>query len=61
MVRMAAVVMEREVPTGSLSLEVKARMEAFAQVAGASMSHPAQRGKAEVYVRGLLAAGARKS
>jgi SRSO17 transposase len=32
-----------------------------AQVAGAAMSHPVQRSNAEVYVRGLLAAGARKS
>ena len=59
---MAVVVMEQETPTESLAPAVKARMEAFvAQVAGAAMSHPAQRANAEVYVRGLLAAGARKS
>ena len=60
---MAVVVMEQqETPTGSVAPAVKARAEAFvAQVAGASMSHPVQRANAEVYVRGLLAAGARKS
>jgi SRSO17 transposase len=60
---MAVVVMEQqETRTGSVAPAVKARAEAFvAQVAGASMSHPAQRANAEVYVRGLLAAGARKS
>jgi SRSO17 transposase len=62
MVRMAVVVMEQDVPTGSLAPAVKARMEAFvADVAGVAMSHPVQRGNAELYVRGLLAAGARKS
>jgi SRSO17 transposase len=60
---MAVVVMEqRETPTGSVAPAVKARAEAFvAQVAGAAMSHPVQRANAGVYVRGLLAAGARKS
>jgi len=59
---MAVAMMEPEVSTGSLAPEVKARMEAFVgQVAGAAMNHPAQRSNAEVYVRGLLAAGARKS
>jgi SRSO17 transposase len=62
MVRMAVAVMEREVRAGSLAPAVKARMEAFvAQIAGVAMSHPVQRSNAEVYVRGLLAAGARKS
>jgi SRSO17 transposase len=62
MVRMAVVVMEQETSTGSLAPAVKVRMEAFvAQVAGVAMSHPVQRANAEVYVRGLLAAGARKS
>jgi len=59
---MAVVVMEQDVPTGSLAPAVKARMEAFvADVAVVAMSHPVQRGNAELYVRGLLAAGARKS
>jgi SRSO17 transposase len=60
---MAVVVMEqRETPTGSVAPAVKARAEAFvAQVAGAAMNHPVQRANAEVYVRGLLAAGIRKS
>jgi SRSO17 transposase len=62
MVWMAVAVMEQEERAGSLAPAVKARMEAFvAQVAGAAMSHPVQRSNAEVYVRGLLAAGARKS
>src|SRR5450759_1643970 len=63
MVRMAVAVMEEpEVRSDSLAPAVKARMEAFvAQVAGVAMSHPVQRSNAEVYVRGLLAAGARKS
>ena len=59
---MAVAVMEQESQAGSLAPAVKARMEAFvAQVAGAAMNHPVQRANAEVYVRGLLAAGARKS
>ncbi len=59
---MAVAVMEQEGRAGSLAPAVKARMEAFvAQVAGAAMDHPVQRANAEVYVRGLLAAGARKS
>src|SRR5664279_5712846 len=62
MVRMAVAVMEHETRSGSLAPEVKARMEAFmADVCGAAMKHPVQRRNAEVYVRGLLAAGARKS
>jgi SRSO17 transposase len=62
MVWMAVAMMEPEVSTGSLAPAVKARMEAFVGlVAGAAMNHPAQRFNAEVYVRGLLAAGARKS
>jgi SRSO17 transposase len=62
MVRMAVVVKEDEDRSGSLAPAVKARMEAFvAQVAGAAMRHPVQRSNAVVYVRGLLAAGARKS
>ena len=59
---MAVAVMEQEARAGLLAPEVKVRMEAFvAEVAGAAMSHPVQRSNAEVYVRGLLAAGARKS
>ena len=59
---MAVAVMEQETRAGSLAPAVKARMEAFvAQVAGAAMNHSVQRSNAEVYVRGLLAAGARKS
>ena len=60
---MAVAVMEEPgVRSDSLAPAVKARMEAFvAQVAGVAMSHPVQRFNAEVYVRGLLAAGARKS
>lgn len=59
---MAVAMMEQETPTGSLAPAVKTRMEAFmAEVAGVSMRHPVQRSNAEVYVRGLLAAGARKS
>ena len=59
---MAVAVMEQEDRAGSVAPAVKARMETFvAQVAGAAMSHPVQRSNAEVYVRGLLAAGARKS
>jgi FOG: Transposase len=60
---MAVAVMEEPgVRSDSLAPAVKARMEAFvAQVAGVAMSHPVQRSNAEVYVRGLLAAGARKS
>ena len=59
---MAVVMMEREAPAGSLAPGVKSQMEAFvAEVAGVAMSHPVQRGNAELYVRGLLAAGARKS
>jgi SRSO17 transposase len=62
MVRMAVAVMEQEAGAGSLAPGVKVRMEAFvAEVAGAAMSHPVQRVNAELYVRGLLAAGARKS
>jgi SRSO17 transposase len=59
---MAVAVMEQGDRAGSVAPAVKARMETFvAQVAGAAMSHPVQRSNAEVYVRGLLAAGARKS
>jgi SRSO17 transposase len=59
---MAVAVMEQEAGFGSLAPAVKARAEAFvAQVAGAAMNHPVQRANAEVYIRGLLAAGARKS
>jgi SRSO17 transposase len=62
MVRMAVVMMEQETSTGALAPGVKARMEAFmADVAGVAMSHPVQRANAALYVRGLLAAGARKS
>jgi SRSO17 transposase len=62
MVRMAVVVIEQDVPAGSLAPAVKARMEAFvAEVTGVAMRHAVQRSNAEVYVRGLLAAGARKS
>ena len=59
---MAGVMMEQEIPGGSLAPEVKERMEVFmAEVTGVAMNHPVQRSNAEVYVRGLLAAGARKS
>ena len=59
---MAVVMMEQETPAGSLAPEVKERMEAFmTEVTGGAMRHPVQRSNAEVYVRGLLAAGARKS
>lgn len=59
---MAVSVMEQEMPAGSLARDVKDRMEAFmAAVSGVAMKHPAQRSNAEVYVRGLLTAGARKS
>jgi SRSO17 transposase len=59
---MAVAVMETEAGADLLAPAVKVRMEAFvAQVAAASMSHPVQRVNAELYVRGLLAAGARKS
>jgi SRSO17 transposase len=62
MVRMAVAMMELETPAGSLAPAVKERMEAFmTEVTGVAMSHPVQRSNAEVYVRGLLAAGARKS
>ncbi len=59
---MAVVVMEGEAQSGSLAPAVKARMETFvAAVTGVAMRHVVQRVNAEVYVRGLLAAGARKS
>jgi SRSO17 transposase len=59
---MAVAMTEREADGGSLAPAIKTRMEAFvAQVAGATMNHPVQRANAELYVRGLLAAGARKS
>jgi len=59
---MAVGVMEREARGDSLAPAVKARMEAFvAGVAGVAMGHPVQRFNAELYVRGLLGAGARKS
>ena len=59
---MAVVVMEQEGPTGSLAPAVKVRMESFvAGVTGVAMRHQKQRSNAEVYVRGLLAAGALKS
>ncbi len=59
---MAVVMEEQETSAGSLAPAVKARMEAFvAEVTGVAMRHPMQRANAEVYVRGLLAAGARKS
>ncbi len=58
---MAAVAMEKAVPV-SLAPAVKGRMEEFvAAAAAAAMSHPVQRANAERYVRGLLAAGSRKS
>jgi SRSO17 transposase len=62
MVQMADAVMVPESSTGSLAPAVKARMEAFvAEVTGVAMGHVVQRANAGVYVRGLLAAGARKS
>jgi SRSO17 transposase len=61
MVDMSTVVVEQGVPEASV-VAVKERMEEFvAQVALASMNHPAQRENAERYVRGLLVAGPRKS
>jgi SRSO17 transposase len=62
MVRMAVGMIERDAPAGSLAPAVKERMEAFVgEVTGVAMRHLVQRANAEVYVRGLLAAGARKS
>ena len=59
---MAVVVMEQGTSTGSLAPVVKERMEAFmSAVTGVALRHVTQRANAEVYVRGLLAAGARKS
>lgn len=59
---MAVVMIEQDAAAGSLAPALKARMEAFmAEVTGVEMRHPVQRSNAEVYVRGLLAAGARKS
>jgi SRSO17 transposase len=62
MVDMSAVVMEEAVPAGSLAVGVRERLEEFVGgVALASMDHPVQRENAELYVRGLLQAGPRKS
>jgi SRSO17 transposase len=62
MVRMAVAMIEPDAPAGSSAPAVKARMETFmAEVSGVAMRHAVQRANAEVYVRGLLAAGARKS
>jgi SRSO17 transposase len=64
---MTAVVMKEALPESSTATafgaaQVKERMEAFvAEVALAAMDHPVQRANAERYVRGLLAAGQRKS
>ncbi len=59
---MAVAVIEQDAGAGSLAPAVKTRMEAFiASVASAAMNHPVQRANAERYVRGLLAAGTRKS
>ncbi|MGI8507614.1 MAG: IS701 family transposase [Solirubrobacteraceae bacterium] len=59
---MAVTVIEQDAGAGSLAPAVKTRMEAFvASVASAAMNHPVQRANAERYVRGLLAAGTRKS
>jgi len=59
---MAVVVMEEGTSIGSLAPVVKERMEAFmSAVTGVALRHVTQRANAEVYVRGLLAAGARKS
>ena len=58
---MSTVAMEPSGPVSS-PVAVKERMEEFvAGVALASMDHPVQRENAERYVRGLLAAGDRKS
>jgi len=58
---MLAVAMEGSVPE-FLAGDVKERLEEFvAGVAVASMDHPVQRENAQLYVRGLLAAGHRKS
>jgi SRSO17 transposase len=62
MVRMAVVMRKPEATTVSSAPAVKARMEAFVGgFAGVALRHVTQRENAEVYVRGLLAAGARKS
>jgi len=59
---MAVAMIERDAPAGSFAPAVKERMEAFVgEVTGVAMRHTVQRANAEVYVRGLLAAGARKS
>jgi SRSO17 transposase len=59
---MAVVMMAQDAPAGALAPGVKVRMEAFVgQVSGVAMRRAVQRSNAEVYVRGLLAAGARKS
>ena len=59
---MAVAMMELDASAGSLAPVVKVRMEAFvAEVTGGAMRRAVQRSNAEVYVRGLLAAGARKS
>jgi SRSO17 transposase len=62
MVNMSAVVVEEAVPVSFLAGAVRERLEEFVgAVALASMDHPVQRENAERYVRGLLAAGPRKS
>lgn len=59
---MSAVVMEEAVPVSFLAGAVRERLEEFVGgVALMSMDHPVQRENAERYVRGLLAAGPRKS
>ena len=59
---MAVAMIERDAPAGSFAPALKERMEAFVgEVTGVAMRHTVQRANAEVYVRGLLAAGARKS
>ena len=59
---MSAAVMEEAVRVSFLAGAVRERLEEFVGgVALASMDHPVQRENAEQYVRGLLAAGPRKS
>ena len=59
---MSAAVVGEAVPVAFLAGAVRERLEEFVGgVALASMDHPVQRENAERYVRGLLAAGPRKS
>lgn len=57
---MSGLELEEAVPS-SAAPAVKERLEEFVAAAAAAMEHPVQRANAELYVRGLLGAGARKS